>query len=80
MKIYGIYSAGGFVREIKSSLDKYLHLKNKEDYDIVFIDDNIDVVDAEINNCKVISYENFLTYPNKEINIAFADSVLRKKK
>lgn len=80
MKIYGIYSAGGFAREVKPSLEKYLKLNSSIKYTIVFIDDDVNAIGTEINNCKVISYEKFLEYQNKEINIAFADPALRKKK
>lgn len=80
MKIYGIYSAGGFAREIKSSLKRTLDQKNLDEYSIVFIDDNPEKLNKNINNIEVISYSKFLEYPEKEINVAFADPLLRKNK
>lgn len=80
MKTFGIYSAGGFAREIRSSLISSLGMFEQEEFQVVYIDDDKALIGADIHGTKVISYDEFKGIENKKINIAFANSRLRKEK
>jgi sugar O-acyltransferase (sialic acid O-acetyltransferase NeuD family) len=80
MNIYGIYSAGGFAREIRSSLVHSLKKSGQDSFEIVYIDDDTSKLGETIHGSKVVSYDTFMTFDNKLINVAFADPVIRKRK
>lgn len=80
MKTYGLYSAGGFAREIRSSLINNLSMFEQGEFEVVYIDDDEATIGTYIHGSKVISYNQFKSLGDKEINIAFADPELRRKK
>jgi len=80
LKIFGIYSAGGFAREVRSSLIRSLVMFEQEDFEVVYIDDDESIIGSYIHESKVISYSEFRTLKNKRINIAFANPKIRKEK
>ena len=80
MNIYGIYSAGGFAREIRASLIHSLEKSGQLRFEVVYIDDDTSKVGETIHGSKVVSYDTFIKFDNKFINVAFADPVIRKRK
>lgn len=75
MNTYAFYSAGGFAREIRKSLEESLGLSCQEDFRIMFIDD-----DPAAQGGNVISYDEAKAIPGIRVNVAFADPALRRKK
>ncbi len=80
MQTFGIYSAGGFAREVRGSLVAALGMVEQGDFQVVFIDDDPSQIGGVIHGSKVVSYEQFKTMENKRISIAFAAPTLRKEK
>ncbi|MFQ1699108.1 NeuD/PglB/VioB family sugar acetyltransferase [Loktanella agnita] len=80
MKIYGIYSAGGFGREVDNFLATQLCEQEKHPYQIVFIDDDPAVSGQQIHGYDVMTYNAFLQLTDKQINVAFASPALRRAK
>ena len=80
MRIFGLYSAGGYAREIKSSLALSLGMYEQEKFEIVFIDDDESKIGTVINGSKVVCYEDFNSFDDKQVNVAFADPKIRKSK
>lgn len=74
-KIYGIYGASGFGKEVIPLLRKKLI----EAVDIYFIDDSENI--SELNGYKVLTFNNFLAINADEyfVNIAIANSNIREK-
>lgn len=73
-EIYAVFGASGFGREVLPVLRGQVG-----QFDIFFVDDN--PAQPELNNHKVISYEEFigLKAERKFITIAIADSSIRKR-
>ncbi|MFK7837357.1 MAG: NeuD/PglB/VioB family sugar acetyltransferase [Sulfitobacter sp.] len=80
MKTFGLYSAGGFAREVRASLVKTLSLQENEAFEIVYIDDDPSKVGTSIHGSQVVSYDWFQNLENKRLNVAFADPAIRKSK
>ena len=77
-KVYAIYGASGFGREIMPVMRaQYTNLNEEQEF--VFIDDGASVTEA--NGHRVISYQAFLDLPaeKKYISIAIANSQVREK-
>lgn len=80
MKVFGLYSAGGFAREVSPSLVDMLRCSGAQEFRIVFIDDDPSKIGSDIHGYSVVSFEQFCQLENSRINVAFADPVLRRKK
>ncbi len=80
MKLFGLYSAGGFAREAIGYLQSALSQQEQGPYQIVFIDDDPDKVGRLQHGSPIITYADFLKHDHKVINIAFADPKLRRAK
>ena len=74
-KVYGIYGASGFGKEVLPLLRKYLESNDE----IYFIDDSSDL--KELNGYKIISFEKFISIDasNIYISIAIANSQVREQ-
>jgi len=72
--IYGIYSSGGFAREIKRSL-----VETKAVDEVLFIDDDESAWGTRVNGCDVISWTDLLAKPDTNVCIALADPRTRRK-
>jgi sugar O-acyltransferase (sialic acid O-acetyltransferase NeuD family) len=77
---YGIYSAGGFAREVKSHFLERISAEERKVLEVVFIDDDISAHGRFLNGCRVISYDEAKTINGFQISIAFADPALRRLK
>lgn len=78
MKVYGIFGAGGYGREVSPQVKKLVSLGSKED-EVVFVDDK---PEADVmNGYKILSFEDFdrLTGVDKALVIAIGDGDLRNK-
>ena len=80
MKTYGLYSAGGFAREVIGYLHHTLRGPDMPPYQIVFIDDDPTKHGQIIHGSTVMSYADFLKLDDRLINVAFADTGLRRRK
>ncbi len=74
---YAIYGTGGFARETLGILERSQKYDAAEP-EIVFVDDNSEVLGHEISNRRVISYRDALS-AGFEFCIAIADSTVRKE-
>lgn len=77
-KVYGIYGASGYGREVMPILRQDLEFNRKENYELFFIDDFSQ--QKVINSCSVITYEKFLKIPESEkfISICISNSSVRE--
>lgn len=80
MKLYGIFGAGGFGREVMPMVQAMLEKeRSSSDCQLVFIDEKN--AGSLINNCLIMSIEDFFSHnaTEKFFNIAIANYVARKK-
>ena len=81
MKVFAIYSAGGFAREIAADAALFLGSTIAEGaIEVIFIDDDPAVQGTKIHGKRVVSYDEAKTIPEINVNIAFAPPALRRKK
>lgn len=81
MKLYGIFGAGGFGREVMPVARDMLQRQHPdEDYRLVFIDDAVSP-QGIATSCEVLDLEAFFSTPAKErfFNIAIAGFAARKR-
>lgn len=79
MRLFGIYGAGGFGREIRWPLEQSLISDSPaEDWRIVFVDDYKGIQGTTINGTKVISFEEFLKSETKVVSVSYADPHRRR--
>jgi sugar O-acyltransferase (sialic acid O-acetyltransferase NeuD family) len=80
-KIYGVFGAGGFGREVMPLLQKQLEVAN-DTKKVFFVSEIIAPQDNSIvNETKLISYDDFLSFYdcNKFISVAIADNIARRR-
>ena len=79
-KIYGIYGASGFGREVMPILKQFLYRHKECSYEVYFIDDSVNS-EKIIHGVKVINFDTFkeIEVMEKVVSIAIADSSIRKK-
>lgn len=80
MAVFAFYSAGGFARENRAGFILANGQVSMENDEVVFIDDDPNVVGSTIHGSRVLSYDEAKTVPGLRVNVAFADPVLRRKK
>jgi sugar O-acyltransferase (sialic acid O-acetyltransferase NeuD family) len=78
MKVYGIYNAGGFGREVKPALERRLALEGDGPSRVIFIDDDEGLIGTEVNGAKVFSYAQLSAFENVNVCVAIASSKTRK--
>lgn len=81
MKLYGIFGAGGFGREVMPVADAMLNSQfSKTEYQLVFIEEQTPKV-SQLNRYAVMSANEFLQHEAKEkyFNIAIASFDVRKR-
>jgi sugar O-acyltransferase (sialic acid O-acetyltransferase NeuD family) len=80
---YGIYSCGGFAREVLPSLRDAVMATRQgaEPVDIVFIEDDPTKVGSEIHGVPVVSFQDLCDEEdrNRRISVAIADSAVRQR-
>lgn len=78
-KLYAVYGASGFGRGVIPLAQHQLAKNDKQDYDLVFIDDG--EVQSQVNGYRVYSFADFLRLPatEKYVVIAIANSNVRQK-
>ncbi|AMO56415.1 acetyltransferase [Endozoicomonas montiporae] len=78
-KVFGIYGASGFGREVMPIAQEYIHKEGIETGKLFFIDDNL--TERFINGVKVVSYDEFINLPDKEkfVSLAIADRYIRRE-
>lgn len=81
MSRYAIYSCEGFTREVLPSLRWQILATNdnlSEDT-IVCVDDNPARIGDIVRGCRVISFEDLKSEPDRKINVCIADPRIRQK-
>lgn len=84
MKLYGVFGAGGFGREVMPLAEHCAESWNGDgqDAEVVFVvEDQFAIPDKAINGHRVIHMSDFLTMPVSErrFNIAIGNSVVRER-
>lgn len=80
MKTFAFYSSGGFARETRAGFLARRGNCIDAKFQVVFIDDDQNVWGTHIHGSLVVSYEEARTIENLEVNVAFANPLLRQQK
>lgn len=77
-RVYGVYGASGFGKEVMPLLEKQLEQENVGNENIFFIDDNSK--DSYLNGYQIINFEDFLALPADEryVSIAIGSGQIRE--
>ena len=71
MNICGLYSAGGFAREIRSSLVHFFEESGQERFEVVYIDGDTSKSGKFIYGSRVASYDAFRQFDKKADKCCF---------
>ena len=80
MNRYAIYGSEGCARDVIPSLRRQIAAKGSSpEDDIVCVDDNPARVGDIVQGCRVISFEDLKSDPDREVNVCIADPRIRRK-
>lgn len=80
MNRYAIYGSEGCARDVIPSLRRQISAQGRSaGDDIVCVDDNSARVGEIVQNCRVISFEDLKSEPDREVNVCIADPRIRRK-
>lgn len=76
--VIGVYGASGFGREVMPLVRSQAAARKTEvQADLVFVDDSL--AGTTMNGHRVVGYAEFLTWPNRFVSIAIANSAVRER-
>lgn len=80
MSRYAIYGSEGCARDVIPSLRRQIAAQgDSTDGDIVCVDDNPARVGNIVQGCRVISFEDLQSEPDRQVNVCIADPRIRRK-